>query len=102
MSYQYSIEAIFQEYKNKIYRLALSIAGNPKDAEDILQNAILKIIENLNKFRGNSKLSTWIYRIAYNEALMHLRNRRRQLRLKNIDIFRQSETPDLFINWPKI
>lgn len=70
MFQELNTEEIFREYKDKIYRLALSITHNDKDAEDILQNTYLKIIRNLRNFRNESRLSTWIYRIAYNEALM--------------------------------
>ena len=54
------IETIFKEYKNRIYRLGLSITRNEKDAEDVLQNTFLKIIKNLSNFKNKSQLSTWI------------------------------------------
>lgn len=77
------IEGIFKKYKDKIYRLALSISHNEKDAEDILQNTFLRITKGISKFRSESNLSTWIYRIAYNEALMALRKRYRQFRVSS-------------------
>ncbi|MDD5565273.1 MAG: sigma-70 family RNA polymerase sigma factor [Candidatus Omnitrophica bacterium] len=96
-----SLESIFQEYKGKVFRLALSIARNEKDAEDILQNTFVKIVTHLNRFKGTSKLSTWIYKIAYNEALMYLRKKRRQKRVS--DSFKaQVATQDIYINWPKL
>jgi RNA polymerase sigma-70 factor (ECF subfamily) len=49
---------------------------NPQDAEDILQETFLKAYRHLGSFDGRSKLSTWLYRIAANEALMHIRKRR--------------------------
>lgn len=103
MNEQYKIDEIFQKYHNKIYRLALSIVRNERDAEDIVQNTVLKIIKNLKNFRSESKLSTWIYRIAYNETLMYLRRKYRQLRLVDyFDKLRNEPTPSLFINWPKL
>jgi DNA-directed RNA polymerase specialized sigma24 family protein len=62
----YPIDTVLQDYQNKIYRLALSISRNAKDAEDILQNTLIKIYRNIKYFKARSKLSTWIYRIAYN------------------------------------
>jgi RNA polymerase sigma-70 factor (ECF subfamily) len=61
------------------YRVALRLAGNPSDAEEVLQEAFLSLHRNLEGFRGESKPSTWIYRIVVNAALMHLRARRRRI-----------------------
>jgi RNA polymerase sigma-70 factor (ECF subfamily) len=70
-------EEIFIKYKDKVYRLAISIVHNDKDAEDIVQNTFMKILKNLRYFRHQSNISTWIYRIAYNESLMYLRKKYR-------------------------
>jgi len=78
-----TIEQIFTQYRSKVYGLALTLARNEKDAEDIVQNAFMKIMKNLDGFRGKSRLSTWIYRIVYNEALMQLRKRHRQVSLSD-------------------
>ena len=60
----------------KIYRLAKRITQDDHDAEDVLQETFLKAYEHLASFQGHSKFSTWISRIAMNEALMKLRKRR--------------------------
>ncbi len=73
-------ETLFREYRNKVYWLAFSLTRNQRDAEDVLQNTFIQIVKHIGSFRGRSKLSTWIYRIAYNESLMLLRKARRQLR----------------------
>ena len=65
----YNLESIFKKYKDKVYRLGLSITRNERDAEDVLQNTFLKAIGNLRYFRRKSSISTWIYRIAVNTAL---------------------------------
>jgi RNA polymerase sigma-70 factor (ECF subfamily) len=103
MAYPDSIEKIFEKYKNNIYRLALSIVRNERDAEDVLQNTLIKIMKNLCAFRSQSKISTWIYKVAYNEALMYLRKRSRQTRLS--DYLKQPQVKSssgLFINWAKL
>jgi RNA polymerase sigma-70 factor (ECF subfamily) len=61
-----------------IYRLALKMLNNPQDAEDVLQETFLKAFRYLSSFDGRAKPSTWLYRIATNEALMLLRKRRVQ------------------------
>lgn len=62
-----------------IYRVALKILSDPQDAEDVLQETFIKAIHALPKFEGRSNLSTWLYRIAVNEALMLLRKRKAHL-----------------------
>jgi len=62
-------------YSARLYRLALKMLGNPQDAEDVLQEAFLKALRHLKSFDGRSRLSTWLYRIAANEALMVLRRK---------------------------
>ncbi|MCK4661491.1 MAG: sigma-70 family RNA polymerase sigma factor [Bacteroidales bacterium] len=63
------IEKLVKLYSKNIYNLAYRITGDRHDAEDAMQNTFLQIHQNLNKFRGESKLFTWIYRIALNESL---------------------------------
>ena len=59
-----------------VYRLAIRMLNDPQDAEDVLQETFLKALRGLNNFDGRSSLSTWLYRIATNEALMALRRRK--------------------------
>jgi RNA polymerase sigma-70 factor (ECF subfamily) len=70
-------------YSGKIYRLALQITGNTQDAEDVLQETFLKAFHALPAFEGRSSLSTWLYRIAVNEALMILRRQKAQFSLED-------------------
>jgi len=63
-------------YSTQIYRLALKILGDPQDAEDVLQTTFLKALQSVKNFEGRSSLSTWLYRIAVNEALMLLRRQK--------------------------
>lgn len=55
-------------YEKKIYNLAYRISGNSEDAFDISQETFIKIFKNIQKFKGESSFSTWIYRIATNMA----------------------------------
>lgn len=67
---------LVEAYYEMIYRLAIKMLNNPQDAEDILQETFIKAYRNLKNFDGRSNLSTWLYRIATNEALMFLRKRK--------------------------
>jgi RNA polymerase sigma-70 factor (ECF subfamily) len=62
-------------YSGKLYRLALKILNQQQDAEDVLQETFVKAYRGLRTFDGRSKLSTWLFRIATNEALMVIRRK---------------------------
>jgi RNA polymerase sigma-70 factor, ECF subfamily len=68
--------ALMGQYESHVYRLALNITRNAQDAEDALQDAFLKAYTHLGEFRGDSRFSTWLVRIATNEALTKIRQRR--------------------------
>jgi RNA polymerase sigma-70 factor, ECF subfamily len=74
-----SREALYHRYKRRVYSLAVRIVG-PVDAEEVAQEAFIRIFRGLPKFRGDAALSTWIYRLAVNAALSH-RTRRAAARL---------------------
>jgi len=57
----------------QVYSVALSLLGDEQEAEDVLQETFLSAFQALDRFEGRSKLSTWLYRIATNASLMHLR-----------------------------
>jgi RNA polymerase sigma-70 factor (ECF subfamily) len=65
------------ENSASVYGLALKLLGDEQEAEDVLQETFLSAFRAIDRFEGRSKLSTWLYRIAYNASLMHLRKRER-------------------------
>jgi len=67
---------LVDQNSDHIYRLSLRLTGNPQDAEDVVQETFIKAFNNVESFEGRSKVSTWLYRIATNEALMLLRRRK--------------------------
>jgi RNA polymerase sigma-70 factor (ECF subfamily) len=67
---------LVETYSDRIYRMTLRMTGNEQDAEDALQETFIKVFKYIAGFKGNSTFSTWIYRIAMNEALMLLRKRK--------------------------
>jgi RNA polymerase sigma-70 factor, ECF subfamily len=68
---------LVEAYSGVIYRLVLKMLENTQDAEDALQETFMKAYRALPGFDGRSSLSTWLYRIAANEALMILRRRKK-------------------------
>jgi RNA polymerase sigma-70 factor, ECF subfamily len=72
-------------YSNQIYRLAIKILGDPHDAEDVLQETFIKAYRSLPSFEGRSSISTWLYRIAANEALMVVRRRKPEINMLSSD-----------------
>ncbi len=70
---------VVEAYSGMIYRLALKMLGDPQDAEDVLQETFIKAYHHLAEFDGRSHVSTWLYRIATNEALMLIRRQRQPM-----------------------
>jgi RNA polymerase sigma factor (sigma-70 family) len=68
--------AIFRRYHQQLYRFSLAIVGNPEDAQDALQNTMVKAMAALPGERRLIRLKPWLYRIAHNESIELLRRRR--------------------------
>jgi RNA polymerase sigma-70 factor (ECF subfamily) len=64
---------LVSRYGDKIFRLAMRISRSPEIAEEVLQIVFIKLIQKLGDFRGQSKLSTWIYSISANECFNHIK-----------------------------
>jgi RNA polymerase sigma factor (sigma-70 family) len=69
---------IFQANSKKIYHLCFGYTGDDDAANDLLQETFLKVWQNLDKFRNQAMISTWIYRIAVNTCLTYLKSEKRQ------------------------
>ena len=66
---------LFHAHKARIYSICLRMTNNTAQAEDLTQDAFLQVFRKLSTFKGNSALSTWLYRIAVNTVLMHFRKK---------------------------
>lgn len=88
-------------YSAPIYRLGLKMLGNPQDAEDVLQNTFLNALTHFKDFEGRSSVSTWLYRIASNEALMLIRRKKNTVNLDDFHPEDAEETPlpEIFVDW---
>lgn len=76
---------LVENFSDSIYRVAIRMLNNPSDAEDVLQETFIKVLKSIDKFEGRSSLSTWIYRIAVNEALMTLRKQKPEVAVAEDD-----------------
>jgi RNA polymerase sigma factor (sigma-70 family) len=72
-----AFEAIFRRYERDLYRFCAGILGEPQDAQDALQNTMIKVMRALPGERREVKLKPWLYRVAHNEAIDVQRRRRR-------------------------
>jgi RNA polymerase sigma-70 factor (ECF subfamily) len=69
---------LFQQHKNRVYSVCLMMKKDAAEAEDLTQEAFLQVFRTIGSFRGDSAFSTWLYRVAVNTVLMHLRRRKSQ------------------------
>ena len=76
MNQQEQFTALYKEYGEGIRKLCLGYTGDATLAQDLLQETFITVWNNMEKFRGESKWSTWIYRIAVNTCLSHLRKKK--------------------------
>lgn len=88
-----AFEEIVERYSPKAMRLALKITKNRDDAQDVLQDTFVSVYKNINSFRGDSAISSWIYRICTNFALMKLRSKKIDNQSDSID-----ENPNMDID----
>ena len=66
-------ESLVKEHSDFVYNVAFRMMGNHEDAEDVAQEAFLSAYRAFDRFRGDSRVRTWLYRITVNAALMRLR-----------------------------
>ncbi len=78
-----AFRVLVRENQERLYRHIRRIVLVHEDADDVVQNTFIKIWKGLEGFRGESKLSTWMYRIATNEALSFLEKKKHELRISN-------------------
>ena len=64
---------LLKKYSKQVFSLIVQVVGNREDAEELTQDVFVKVYSSLARFRGESCLSTWIYRIAYNQAISAVR-----------------------------
>lgn len=97
-----AFEQLLTRFQSRVYGVAYRIVGQAQDAEDVVQQTFLSLIEHIDTFRGESSVTTWVLRIATNFALKVLRKRRG---LSTVDWNEESESfasvphPDYIAEW---
>tara|TARA_B100000941_G_scaffold288454_1_gene265385 strand:+ start:1343 stop:1912 length:570 start_codon:yes stop_codon:yes gene_type:complete len=74
---------LLSDYKERLYWHVRKIVIDHNDADDVLQNTFLKVFENIDKFKGNSSIYTWMFRIATNESLNCINNKAKKFGVSN-------------------
>lgn len=75
-----AFKTIVENTQGLVYSTAIGIVQNAEDAEDVTQEVFVQLYESIDSFKGESKLSTWLYRIAVSKAMDHLRKKKRKKR----------------------
>ncbi len=86
---------LVDRYKDLVFTLALRMVKNKEEAEEVSQDTFIKVYKSLTKFKGDSKFSTWIYRVAYNTCLDRLKKNKRQQRTVTIDEYTEHQVKTL-------
>lgn len=91
---------LFEQHSHRIYRLALRLLQDERCAEEVVQDTFVRLIEKINTFEGRSSLETWLYRVAYNEALMRLRQQHPQHSLDDTES--DALMPGCLVDWQQL
>lgn len=78
-----AFKTLVELYKERLYWHIRKIVISHDDSDDVLQNTFIKIVRNIHNFKGDSKLFTWMYRIATNEAITFLNSKARRHQISN-------------------
>ena len=85
-----AFKKLVYEYQKPLYYHIRNIVLNHDDADDVLQNTFIKVFSNIQNFKGESKLYSWIYRIATNESLTFIEQRARKQGISNEELQQKS------------
>lgn len=90
---QAAFSRLLDDYQQKVFGTCISFVPNKEDAEDIAQEVFLEVFKSIAKFKGDSKLSTWIYRIATNKCLEFIRKKNTKKRFAFMQTIMGNEIP---------
>lgn len=93
---------IVKKYEHMVFTLAMKLMENKEEAQEITQDAFLKAYSALGSFKGDSKFSTWLYKITYHKGLDQLKKRKRTLDVIGIDNYLETNVPDLNSSWESL
>lgn len=86
---------LVDRYKDMVFTLAMRMLKNREEAEEVSQDTFIKVYNALRKFKGNSKLSTWVYKVAYNTCLDRIKKNSRHFKEVAIDSFTENQIKTL-------
>ena len=86
-----SFAILVERYKDLVFTLALRLLKNREEAEEVSQDTFIKAYKSLSKFKGDSKFSTWIYKIAYYTSLDRIKKNKKHLNDVGIDEFTEHQ-----------
>ena len=75
---------LYQRHNRMVYSVCLRMTGNVMEAEDLTQDVFVQLLKKAGSFRGDSKFSTWLYRLTINQVLMHIRSSIRRREFPNM------------------
>ncbi len=90
---QSAFSLLLDQYQQKVFSTCISFVPNKEDAEDVAQEVFLEVFKSIHKFKGDSKLSTWIYRIATNKCLEFIRKKNTKKRFAFMQSILGNEIP---------
>ena len=90
---QIAYSQLIDDYEQKVFATCISFIPNKEDAEDLAQEVFLEVFNSINKFKGDSKLSTWIYRITTNKCLEFIRKKSAKKRFAFMQSITGNEIP---------
>ena len=97
---QQAFSMLVNDFQRLVYNASLNILNNVSDAEDITQEVFVSVYQNIKTFKGESKLSTWMFRIAVTKSLELIRKRKTQKRFAFLtSIFQNEENPIDLRDW---
>ncbi|HEY5686728.1 MAG TPA: sigma-70 family RNA polymerase sigma factor [Yeosuana sp.] len=82
---------LVDRYKDLVFSLALKMVKNREEAEEVAQDTFIKVFKSLSQFKGDSKFSTWIYKVTYNTCLDRLKKTKREQQVVSIDDFNTNQ-----------
>ncbi len=90
-----AFSVLVDRYKDLVFSLALKMVKNREEAEEVAQDTFIKVFKSLNQFKGDSKFSTWIYKVTYNTCLDRLKKHKREQYVVSIDEYNTNQIKSL-------
>ncbi len=94
-----AFEPLVRKHERRVFRVTLAVLGNIEDAEEAMQDTFVKVFRHLDRFRGESRFTTWLTRIAVNEALQKRQSRKDSVSLDESRGIEEQFVPRRFESW---